>query len=232
MDQWIDVARGPMFRVAITIFVLGAVYRVSVMVVQAVRAWRRAGDRRLPWAEVATVTASWLLPVRMIQRRPAAGLASLALHLGVVIAPLFLAGHVALLLGPGSAWPTLPAVAADVATVLGVAGAFALIALRLASRTGRALTRTAHVVQLLVLAATLAAGFVAAHPLMSPVGARAALLVHILLGNLVLIMIPTTRIAHCLLAPFTRFVFEIGWHFPAESGRHVAQVLAREESVI
>ena len=108
-------------------------------------------------------------------------------------------------------------------------GAVALVVMRIASRAGRALTEVGHVVTLAMLAATLLTGFLAGHPAVSPISARAALLIHILGGDLVLVMIPTTRIVHCLLAPFMRLTFAIGWQFPADSGRHVATVLAKEE---
>jgi len=229
MEAWIDVARGPLFRIAVAVLVLGAVYQLVTTAVQTGRAYRRAADRRLPWRDVASATVRWLVPIETLRHRPWIGVASLLLHLGVVVTPLFLAGHAVLLFGPGNRWPTLPPGVADAFTVAGVVGAIALVAMRLASRAGRALTEVGHVLTLATLAATLLAGFLAAHPLVSPVSARAALLVHILGGDLVLVMIPTTRIVHCLLAPFMRLTFAIGWQFPADSGRHVAVVLAKED---
>jgi hypothetical protein len=58
------------------------------------------------------------------------------------------------------------------------------------------------------------------------------LLLHMLLGNLALVLTPTTKIAHCVLYPFTQLIFQLGWHFPAESGRHVAVALAKEDEPV
>ena len=85
---------------------------------------------------------------------------------------------------------------------------------------------------LLVLLVTVLFGCLAAHPAQSPFGARTMLLLHILGGDLVLVLIPTTKIAHCVLYPFTQLLFQLGWHFPAETGRHVAIALAKEDEPI
>jgi nitrate reductase gamma subunit len=232
MEAWIDLARGPLFRIAIAIMLLGACYQLATTAVQTARAWARAADRRLPWRDIVGATLRWLVPIETLRHRPGIGVASLLLHLGVVVTPLFLAGHAVLLFGANHAWPTLAPGVADVLTLAGVAGAVGLVVARLATASGRALTRVGHVATLTVLAVTMLAGFFAAHPAASPIGGRSVVLIHILAGDLVLAMIPTTRIVHCLLAPFIRLTFAIGWQFPAATGRHVATVLAKEDQPI
>lgn len=229
MDGLIEFARGPLFRLSLTICVLGLGYRVAVIVAQIAAAWHRAGDRRLPLGAVASATASWLLPVRLWRSRPLYSTASVLFHLGVVVVPLFLVGHVALLGGvlPGW-WPVLPQGTADAITIVAMAGIVALIAGRAGSSASRILTRGSDVFVLVVLLGLLLFGWWAANPAMSPFAARTMLAFHVLLGNLVLILVPTTKIAHCALMPFARLVFQLGWHFPAETGRHVAQVLNKE----
>ena len=37
MDVWIDLARGPLFRIAVTILVVGLTYRAGVFVAHIVR---------------------------------------------------------------------------------------------------------------------------------------------------------------------------------------------------
>jgi nitrate reductase gamma subunit len=103
---------------------------------------------------------------------------------------------------------------------------------RVVVRSARKLTRTRDVLLLVVLLLTVLFGYLAAHPTQSPFAARSILLFHILGGNLVLVLIPTTKIAHCVLYPFTQLLFQLGWHFPAETGRHVAIALAKEDEPI
>ena len=233
MDAWIEFARGPLFRIALTVMVLGLGYRVVVTVAQIASAWYRAGDRRLPLSDITEATVKWIFPVRLLRTRPAYSAASFLFHLGVVLVPLFLIGHVALLeeLLP-TAWPVLPPLAADTCTVVALSALLVLLVGRVVSRSARVLSRTQDVVLLLVLFATLFFGFLGSNPTVSPVASRTMVLIHILLGDLVLVLVPTTRIAHCVLYPFTQLLFQLGWHFPAESGRHVAEVLAKENEPV
>ena len=233
MDLWIETARGPLFRIALTIMILGLGYRVAVVVFQIAAAWYRAADRRLPGADIAAATLGWLVPVRLLRSRPVYSAASFLFHVGVIVVPLFLVGHAALLAGilPRS-WPTLNSTVADGLTLACLTALAVLLVGRVAVKSARKLTRAQDVLILVALLMTVLFGFLAAHPTQSPFDARAMLLFHILGGNLVLVLIPTTKIAHCVLYPFTQLLFQLGWHFPAATGRHVAVALAKEDEPI
>ena len=121
-----------------------------------------------------------------------------------------------------------PLGAADALTVMALAAVAGVLLARALTPESRALTQTQDVAVLVLLFGVLAAGFLASHPGLSPFNARALLLVHVLLGDLVLVLTPLTKIVHCVLFPFMQLAGEIGWHFPAESGRHVALALGKE----
>jgi nitrate reductase gamma subunit len=233
MDPWIDFARGPLFRVALTAMVLGLAYRIGVTVLQIAGAWRRAEDRRLPGREIAATTLAWLVPVRLLRSRPIYSVASFLFHLGIIGVPLFLLGHVAMLSGfLPAGWPTLSPAVADTLTLACLAALLVLLAGRLVVRSARNLTRLQDALILVILLLTVLFGFLAAHPTVSPFAARSILLLHILCGDLVLVLIPTTKIAHCVLYPLTQLLFQLGWHFPADTGRHVAIALAKENEPV
>lgn len=229
IETWIDLARGPLFRISLAILVLGLLYRLAVVLVQVVVAWRRAGDRELPLKSIAGATLGWLLPRRLLRSRPLYSLASFSFHIGIVLLPLFLLGHVTLLGGYlPDRWPVLDALVADILSVACILALASLIAGRLLSPTARALSKVQDVSILVLLFLLVLTGFLGSHPTLSPFGARALVLAHLLLGNLTLILTPMTKIVHCVLYPLTQLVFELGWHFPAETGRHVAMVLDKE----
>jgi nitrate reductase gamma subunit len=233
MDVWIELARGPLFRIALTIMVLGLGYRIGVTVLQIATAWYRAADRRLPGRDIVVATLGWLVPVRLLRSRPVYSAASFLFHIGIIVVPLFLVGHVSLLAGIlPYGWPTLSPILADTLTLLCLAGLLVLLAGRIVVRSARKLTRSQDVVLLVVLLLTVLLGFLAAHPTVSPFAARSMLLLHILGGNLVLVLIPSTKIAHCVLYPFTQLLFQLGWSFPAETGRHVAIALSKENEPV
>lgn len=229
MDGMIELARGPLFRIALAVCLLGLGYRLVVTVAQIAAAWYRAGDRRLPWRAVGSATLGWILPRRLWRARPVYSTLSVLFHLGVTLVPVFLAGHAVLLAGVLPLWwPTLPAGAADLLTVVAMVALGVMVAARIAVRSSRAVSKGSDFVIPVVLLLLLLFGWWAANPAWSPFEARPMLLLHILFGDLVLILIPLTKITHCALYPFTRLVFQLGWHFPAETGRHVARALDKE----
>jgi len=233
MDTWIALARGPFFRVALTICVLGLAYRLLTTTWQIRTAYTRAGDKRLDNQAIFKATLQWLLPVRLFRLRPLYGLASAAFHAGIILVPLFYVGHVTLWQRSlPLAWPTLGPLLSDILTIVAAVGLGLILLTRLFDTASRDLTRREDVSILLVLLALMLSGYWAAHPASSPFNPRGMLLVHILLGDLALILTPTTKIVHCVLAPLTQLLSEVGWRFPAASGRHVAMVLSKEKEPI
>jgi nitrate reductase gamma subunit len=233
MDTWIELARGPLFRISLAVLVLGLGYRFGVAIAQVTSAWRRAGDRKVPTRAVAAATLGWLFPRRLLRAKPLYSVASFLFHVGILLVPLFLVGHVALLQRwLPAAWPRLSPTLADTLTVVCLVAMGVLIGGRLATRTSRHLSKPMDFMILVVLFLLVLFGFFSSHPAWSPFDARVMLLLHMLLGNLALVLTPTTKIAHCVLYPFTQLIFQLGWHFPAESGRHVAVALAKEEEPV
>ncbi|MBU0743038.1 respiratory nitrate reductase subunit gamma [bacterium] len=233
MDTWIALARGPLFRISLAICLLGLAYRFGTAAWQIAAAQRRAGDRRLPHRTVLRATARWLLPWRLLRLRPLYGLASLLFHAGILLLPLFYVGHVTLwgaILPPW--WPRLGRGASDAFTYLALAGLAVILLERLLVKASRDLSRAGDAGILLLLLALAASGYWAAHPSASPLAPRTMLLVHMLAGNLALVVTPLSKIVHCVLAPLTQLLGEVGWHFPAESGRRVAIALAKENEPI
>jgi nitrate reductase gamma subunit len=233
MDNWIDLARGPLFRISLAICLLGLLYRFGVTSWQIRAAHRRAGDKRLPRGAVTRATLQWVLPWKLLKVRPLLSVASILFHAGILLVPLFYAGHVTLWAGtlPGW-WPRLGSGPSDVLTWLALAGLLGVLFWRLLVKSSRDLTRAGDVGILLVLLLLTASGYWAAHPSSSPLAPRVMLLVHMLAGNLALVLTPLTKIVHCILAPLSHLLSEVGWHFPAASGRNVAVALAKENEPI
>ena len=233
MDAWIDFARGPLFRIALTVCLLGLAYRVGNTLWQIVRAHRQSGDKQLDRWTVLKATIKGLLPFRLLRLRPLYTIASIGFHVGILAIPLFYIGHVALWqVDLPVPWPTLDPEVSDVLTLVAVAGLVFVLLGRLLIRTSRNLTTSEDVGILFFLLGLTASGYWAAHPTASPFDPRAMLLVHLILGDLALILTPLTKIVHCVLGPLTQVLGEVAWHFPAESGRRVAVALGKENEPI
>ncbi len=233
MDTWILAARGPLFRLALAVCLLGLAYRLGTALWHVRAAHGRAGDKRLPTKAIWQATWQWLLPLRLLRCQPIHGLASFLFHLGLLSLPLFYVGHVTLWRAtlPGW-WPAIGPVLGDWLTLAALAGLGLILGLRLLSSVSRDLTTPADVGILLLLLALTGTGYLAAHPTACPGDPRLMVLLHILAGDLALILTPLTKIVHCVLSPLTQLLSEVGWHFPADSGRRVAVALGKENEKV
>jgi nitrate reductase gamma subunit len=233
MDAWIALARGPLFRISLAVCLLGLAYRFGNTLWQIYRSHRQSGDKRMEKGAVFNATVRGLLPFRLLRVRPLYTLASIGFHLGILLVPLFYVGHVTLWQGSlPLAWPTLGPAVSDALTLVAIAGLLFVLLGRLLIRASRDLTSRQDAAMLIFLLCLTASGYWAAHAASSPVDPRAMLLAHLLLGNLALILTPLTKIVHCVLGPLTWLLSEVAWRFPAESGRHVAVALGKENEPI
>ena len=233
MQDLIDWAVGPAFRFAAAVFVLGLLRHVGLTLLAVRVARRRAGDRSLPMASIRRATWSWLFPARRLSHHPGFTLASVVFHIGVILTPLFLAGHVLLIeRAIGLSWPVLPAMVADILTIVALAGIAVLAGVRLFARTPAKLSRSGDIVLLFVVGLPLLSGFLVMHPGLHPIPFAPLFLVHVLSANLLLAAAPFTKLVHLALLPATQLVSEVGWKFPADGGERVATALGKENQPI
>ncbi len=229
MEALLDWARGPVFVFAITFLVLGLLRHVLLMAWEIVRTLRRAGDKTIPYRQVVKATVRWLVPVDKIRNEVLFSATSILFHVAILIVPLFLAGHIALWArGLGVSWPAVPNLLADVLTIVAVVTAVAIVIQRLSARATRKLSRLQDYMLPLVVALPFVTGFFAMHPGLSPFAFETALFLHVMSGNLVLILIPITKLSHAAMLPSVQLVSEVGWKWPSTSGSDVGAALGKE----
>jgi hypothetical protein len=51
------------------------------------------------------------------------------------------------------------------------------------------------------------------------------MLIHVYSADLILLLIPFSKISHCVLAPLSQIVTAVAWKFPAGAGARVAATL-------
>ena len=66
MQAWIEFGRGPLFRLAFCLMVLGLLRVVVLTIVGIAEAYRRNSDRIVPWKGIARHTLGWLVPMRRL----------------------------------------------------------------------------------------------------------------------------------------------------------------------
>jgi nitrate reductase gamma subunit len=229
MESWLAWARGPLFWAALAFLLLGLARHVFVVGWEVVRITRRAGDGRVPYRRLAKVTLAWLFPFGKLRNRALLGVTSLVFHIAIILVPLFLAGHIALWQrGLGLSWPAIPNALADVLAIVAVVGAALLVLQRAIAKDTRAVGRFQDYSLPLFIALPFAAGFLVMHPEWNPFPYELTLLVHVLSANVLLILIPVTKLSHAVLMPGSQLITEVAWHWPASAGSKVGITLGKE----
>ncbi|MGD8439174.1 MAG: hypothetical protein PVG53_01465 [Holophagae bacterium] len=233
MDGWLDFARGPLLRFSFAVMVLGMLRNLVATLWGAARARQLTNDKGLSWRRIAVQTFDWLVPVRHLRQRRLYSVLSILFHVGLIVTPVFLFAHVRLVeRNLGVSWIALPTVTADVLTLTTVAIAIALVLARVGASASRAISRAQDVLLPLLLIAPFVTGFLAAHPHWNPFPYNPTMLVHVLGGDLCLLLVPFTKLSHMVLMPLARLPHELAWRFPDAYPEAVVRQIGREGRAI
>lgn len=233
MDTWLEWARGPIFRAAFVFMILGLIRHAVLTALEIRRAVRRAGDKNIPWSALVKTTVNWLFPIHKARDRALYSATTVPFHVAVIVTPIFLAGHIALWKsGTGLAWPAIPNALADILTIVVIVTAIALVIERAASRDTRSLSRFSDYAIPLLIAVPFASGFLVMHPAINPFAFEATMFVHVMSANLIFVLIPVTKLSHCVLLPTTQVIAEVAWHFPPHAGSEAGAVLGKENEPV
>ena len=227
MQAWIEFGRGPLFRLCFALMLLGLARIVVLTIIGMVEAYRRNEDRIVNWKELINKTFAWLFPItRLLRKRPVYSLISFLFHIGLILVPLFLAAHVLLWeKSVGFAWFAIPQSLADYLTPIVIIGGLILFLMRALYGPARAISRKQDYVWPLLIIVPFLTGYICVNSAVSPAVYRWMMLIHIFSANLIMVMIPFTKIAHCILIPFSQLVTAIGWKFPKGAGDKVIETL-------
>lgn len=230
MEQWIGFAKGPLFAFAFLTMVLGLA-RVVVIQLYSLAASKGARLQKAAWRKMIVETAGWAAPVgHLIPGTRIFSAVSYLSHIGILLVPLLLADHVAL-------WerfldcrlPKIGSGPADFLTLFTMAGLLVLLSMRALSNGRRASSGRADYVSLIVVWLPFASGYLAMHPRYNPLPWNVMMLVHLLSAELLLVLIPFTKLAHVVLFFFDR-VSGLHWQLRPGAGDKVAQVLYGKEA--
>ena len=227
MTAWIDFARGPLFRLCFALMALGLLRIVINTLLGVKEAYQRNPDKIVSWKEIRHQTLGWLFPVgRLWRQRPIYSALSFLFHVGMIVTPLFLASHVLLWRNAvGFGWPVLPQQLANWLALLVIVTGTAIFLGRALHSGARNLSKFQDYLWPLLIMTPFATGYIASNAVISPRTYQEMMLVHIYTGDLILLMIPFTKLAHCVLAPLSQLVTAIAWKFPAGAGDRVAESL-------
>jgi hypothetical protein len=232
-SEWLAFAKGPLFRLSLMVMILGSGRLLFIVLAGMVQAYQRAGDKTIDGARIARQTAAGLLPpVPRVGNRWIYSTESFLFHVGLIVVPLFLYGHIQLWKKViGLSWPALPIAWADGLSLLVIVTGAGLLIGRISYSQSRAISRTQDFLLPLLILLIFITGVLASHPDWNPFSYEPTLLVHVLSGNFILVLIPFSKLAHAILWPFRHLATELAWRFPPEAGSKVLSTLGKEDKV-
>ena len=230
MESWLEFARGPLFRLSFAILILGLLRILFLDIWGAYKAYRKAGDKSMPWKLIFSRSMEWLFPVkRVAHNRPVYSIFSILFHIGLILVPVFLFAHVKLWKrSVGISWMTLPYNLAYWLTVSTIVFAIALIIGRIFNKSSSFISRKQDYLWPVLLLIPFITGFVCANLNVDPKSYQFFMLMHVLSGDLIFVLIPFTKIAHCVLMPLSQVVCTLAWKFPPNTDEDICTTLNKK----
>jgi nitrate reductase gamma subunit len=203
MHALYNFVRGPLAWVAFILFFGGIVYRLVSMFWLAKKKDPVVFEHFSLYYGLRSIL-HWIVPFanRNSRERPIFTIVTFAFHLCLLAVPIFLLAHVILWEESfGISWWTLPESVADFMTIIVILGCGYFLWRRLTQPEVKFVTFASDYVILAIVAAPFITGFLAYHQWL---GYKFWLILHILAGEVMLVAIPFTRLAHMIYSPFTR----------------------------
>jgi nitrate reductase gamma subunit len=201
MDMY-ELARGPLAWAAFLVFLAGCVFQLAIIL-------RKSHQKKMLYP-VNSITGGLrsilhgIIPfgASYMRRHPVLTVVTVVFHSCLLAVPLFLLAHVVVWHESWKIlWPALPDKAADVMTVCVLLACLFFAVRRLIVPEAKRLTRASDFFLLAVIALPFLTGFLAAHQI-GPY--RPMIILHVLTGEVFLIMIPFSRLGHMFLFWFSR----------------------------
>ncbi len=203
MNALYNFAVGPLAWIAFTVCIGGIIWRLWSLG-RLARQRDASALAYMNWKDSLTSIIRWTLPFSTCgwRENPLLTAANFVLHIGILLAVLFYSAHNVMWdYNFGFSFPSLPDGVMDAVTLATILACLVLGWRRLAVPASSQVTRQADWFSLLLVTGVMLTGFASAHGF----GSESFMaLLHVLLGEAVLVCLPFTRLSHAILIPFTR----------------------------
>ena len=203
MHDLYSFVRGPLAWVAFIIFIGGSLYRLISMMKLAKKKDIFAYEYTSLYYGLRSIL-HWIIPFANInsRERPVFTVFTFAFHICLLAVPIFLLAHIILWDESFSiSWWSLPDSVADIMAVIVVVCCGYFLWRRLTQPEVKFVTFSSDFIILDIVAAPFITGFLAYHQLFAY---KFMLILHILCGEIMLAVIPFTRLRHMLFFPLNR----------------------------
>ena len=236
MESFLEFAKGPLFRITFLIMVLGLFRHLILVVFGMIMAVRKAADPVPPFStplkKLTIQTIDWLLPLKHLKSRKLYSITSIIFHIGLILVPIFLFAHIQIWQrGIGLSWPSIDKKLLDILTLITIAAGVGLFIGRVGNRESRFISRPQDYLLTWILIIPFISGFLAMYPQLLPFSYNLMMIIHVLSSELVFVLMPFSKISHCILFPLVRYASNYAWRFVPGGGEKVARSLGKEVKV-
>jgi len=203
MNAFIDFIMGPMVWISALIFLFGLLFKF-IKIIKEIREKENFIFSYMSLKYSLRSIGAWLIPFypESTKKRPVFWGISYLFHLLLFAVPLFLASHIVLLDEAFQiCWPALNDGVADILTVIVILALLFFGVRRVVVPEVKFLTSFMDYILLTIVLLPFVTGFLAFHQFFSY---EWITIIHILSGELMLIVIPFSRFSHMITAPLTR----------------------------
>lgn len=203
MNAFLSFIMGPMVWISAAVFIFGLGLKVY-LIVREVRARESFIFSYLTLYHSIRSICAWSIPFfpRSTRNQPVFYGVSYCFHLSLFIVPLFFSGHIVLIdQAFHLSWPALDDMAADILTLVIIGALIFFACRRVIVPDVKYLTSAKDFFLLIIVLMPFLTGFLAYHQVFFYEWIMVA---HVLSGELMLIIIPFSRLSHMVTGPLIR----------------------------
>ncbi len=193
--ELLNWVRGPGLNIAVAVFLLGTIWRLFEIYSLGRKKDLSAPRHAAGASGLHTVVRRSLPPPGMLKRSPVSYIGGYTFHIGLAIVVFFFAPHIVLIENLiGLSWPALPSQLIDLAAVVTMAAMVLMLVDRINKPVKRYLSTFEDYFTWAVTFLPVLTGYLAVKHLLLPYTAMLAL--HILSVEILLIVLPFTKLFH------------------------------------
>jgi nitrate reductase gamma subunit len=199
---------GPLLWIAVLTFIIGSLVRAALFLSVSRKA-DKIMYQHFNWKYVLATFGRWLLPINKdVVKNPIFTSLGYIFHICLIVVPIWLSGHISLWEESRFewSWTPIPDGLADWMTLIFLAIALFFLLRRIISADIRLISTFSDYFILVVVALPFMTGFFLTHGTLDSIGffSDNLQLMHMLSGELMLILIPFTKLSHYILFFFSR----------------------------
>ena len=207
MDFFLFV-EGPLLWIAFLTFFMGSILRAALFL-SVSRKRDKIIYQYFSWKYVLATFSRWVLPLNKdVAKNPVFTILGYMFHICLIVVPIWFSGHISLWEESRFewSWTPIPDGLADWMTLIFLAIALFFLLRRIISADIRLLSTFSDYLLIVVVALPFITGYFLTHGTVDNIGflGENIQLIHMLSGELMLILIPFTKLSHFVLFFFSR----------------------------